>query len=508
MSLINECLERILSARYGKDVRQAIHDSIQEIDSVARTAKDSATSASQTAIAQAGMAVSASQTAIQKAEESLAASEQAKTYAENAAAVTGVEIATKDRAGLVKGGDNYIAEDGTLTLTMETTEKILQNSHTGGIKVEEIGGKSEQNGVPTPNTSVEIKKVVLTGAKSIGGNNLFNDIGWFKENDFAAQRDGSWLGTSLSKVCFKNTFKKSGSMYLSITARAEEAEFPVNLKIHYTDGTTENALGLPLMSDFMEIKSVTDPVKTVDYIEWTYDTAGEFYVKGVMFSFIDCDYEPYKGMSITFSNPITLNGIDDAQDFIVRKDGTIGTDRELKEYVFDGSDDESWKASSTRGVFYLSLADARVRASTQNYALCDAYIYDGSTNAGMEDMTFKIGTTTASPTRSLINIKNLSCETLEQFKAQLQSNPITVCYPLEGAVFEPLPTADQIALNSLLSFDGTTYLYFDSEIEPTSLVEYGTSHVGALTLETWNKAENNRIRTEELATALQMMNQG
>lgn len=43
MSKIQTFLQNILSARYGKDVRQSIHDAIEEIDSVADTAKDSAT---------------------------------------------------------------------------------------------------------------------------------------------------------------------------------------------------------------------------------------------------------------------------------------------------------------------------------------------------------------------------------------------------------------------------------------------------------------------------------
>lgn len=45
MSKIQTFLQNILSARYGKDVRQSIHDAIEEIDKVADTAKDSATNA-------------------------------------------------------------------------------------------------------------------------------------------------------------------------------------------------------------------------------------------------------------------------------------------------------------------------------------------------------------------------------------------------------------------------------------------------------------------------------
>lgn len=145
MASITENLKQILSARYGRDVRQSIHDSIKEIDGIARTAQNSATSSAQTASAKASEALTASQEAVQKAQEALESAEQAKVYADNAEAVTGVKIATKDRAGLIKGGNNHIAEDGTLMLITETTSTTLPNSHAGRLKIDEIGGVTEQD---------------------------------------------------------------------------------------------------------------------------------------------------------------------------------------------------------------------------------------------------------------------------------------------------------------------------------------------------------------------------
>ena len=74
---------------------------------------------------------------------------------------------------------------------------------------------------------------------------------------------------------------------------------------------------------------------------------------------------------------------------------------------------------------------------------------------------------------------------------------------------EVLPTADQIALNSLLTFDGVTYLSIESELEPQFTLEYGTSKVGGYTLKSLNTAEANTARlnaietlTSNLATAI------
>lgn len=81
----------------------------------------------------------------ESADRAYSEAERAKTYADNAEAVTGVQIATKDRAGLIKGGNNHIAEDGTLMLITTTTSTTQPNSYAGREMVLEIGGaESEQ----------------------------------------------------------------------------------------------------------------------------------------------------------------------------------------------------------------------------------------------------------------------------------------------------------------------------------------------------------------------------
>jgi hypothetical protein len=87
---------------------------------------------------------------------------------------------------------------------------------------------------------------------------------------------------------------------------------------------------------------------------------------------------------------------------------------------------------------------------------------------------------------------------LNAFKAWLDSNEVYIEYNLKTPIVEELPTADQIALNSLLSFDTVTYISTDSELVPVIDVEYGTSKVGAYTLEAWNEKENLKIRIADL----------
>jgi len=545
--------------------------------------------------------------------------EKAKQYYENTAAVADVHIATQDRAGLVKGGDNYIAEDGTLTLTRQTTNTTLEHSHNGGIKVIEIGGKTEQKQYSgknlysggdqsfTKSVDVILEKELPPGTYTVSAFVTSNDtdhtyclVGFM---DGAA--DGN-LNTTLnrdirnsktvttvnpvSKIRFNASIGLSDSTGdtatwkdIQIEAGSEmtdyepfvgnkqspSPEYPQEMESvvlkgaksvgeqlldinDYELGSYSNSDGRPISSSgaYRFNKAVK-----VDYGETIYLLKGmisywysgeednltlvlydagsglvktvpkdvtyvKFRIFGADFETFDpedymvskseiTEWKPYQEKSIVFSQPITLNGIGDAQDLIVRKDGEIGTNRELKEDVFDGSDDEEWfRVSSTYSIYALVLKDVKMNVFTQNKALCDRYIYDPKTNSNMIDGTFKVGTTTSGE-RGYIYICDTSFATVEEFVAQLKEKPINVAYPLAEPTFEPLPTADQIALNSLLSFDGVTHLFFDSEIQPTSLVKYGTSEVGALTLEAWNKAENSRIEVEEmkklqtaLATAL------
>ena len=99
----------------------------------------------------------------ESADRAYSEAERAKTYADNAEAVTGVQIATKERAGLIKGGNNHIAEDGTLMLITETTSTTQPNSHAGRENILEIGGVTEQDSTAGKN----LAKSTFIGATNL-----------------------------------------------------------------------------------------------------------------------------------------------------------------------------------------------------------------------------------------------------------------------------------------------------------------------------------------------------
>ena len=92
---------------------------------------------------------------------------------------------------------------------------------------------------------------------------------------------------------------------------------------------------------------------------------------------------------------------------------------------------------------------------------------------------------------------------LPSAKLWLANNPITVQYKLATPTIEILDTESQIALNSLETFNGVTYIEVDSMVKPKAIKsEFGTSKVGAYTLKALNIAETNAVRLSKLSDAL------
>lgn len=210
------------------------------------------------------------------------------------------------------------------------------------------------------------------------------------------------------------------------------------------------------------------------------------------------EWEPYNGSEITLSSPIELCRIGDVQDVIDVENGVVR--KKIKKVVFDGSEDEGW-INNTIGEFVrfqISVNATPLKKRTK--CLCDKAFFVSSGNAVnmcfIYDSSFYIAV-------------EQTITTLGDFKNWLAGNPMTVIYELATEEVTDLPTADRIALNSLDTYNGITYLEFDSEIEPTFKCEYGTSKVGGYTLEgllTGRNAEllqqSNADRITALETAL------
>lgn len=90
-----------------------------------------------------------------------------------------------------------------------------------------------------------------------------------------------------------------------------------------------------------------------------------------------------------------------------------------------------------------------------------------------------------------------------EFKAGLENNPIIVIYKLATPIIETLDTASQIALNSLETFDGVTYVEFDTRVQPLEFeTEVGLTNETARLLKNELRNDTLEVKYNELAVAI------
>ena len=139
MSIIQD-LEQILSARYGRDVRQAIHDSIEEGYNIAVQAEGKATTAQDSASASASASAQSSASALQSAQ-------LAEQYKNEAFSGT-------------PAGYEALVEKVNSIYKETASDYAIVGSSEGSALAHTIYGMSKQDGVPTPDSPVEIQSAV------------------------------------------------------------------------------------------------------------------------------------------------------------------------------------------------------------------------------------------------------------------------------------------------------------------------------------------------------------
>ncbi len=204
------------------------------------------------------------------------------------------------------------------------------------------------------------------------------------------------------------------------------------------------------------------------------------------------DYEVWTEVTEHIYLDEPLRKVGTVADRIVQQNGIWGVERKIGEFVYDGSSDENWYVnSSIANIFYTTLETGRLANSE---VLCSHYNYVTSVWADF-DYGLKA--------QNYISIKNIDVSTSEEFKALLSAEPITVDYILATPTFTPLDTASQKALNNLKTFDGVTYIDFDTTIQPSAFeVKYGSSDVGAGVLENEDRIKNIEIGLSDIPIPL------
>lgn len=240
MSNIQTFLEKIISARYGKDVRQSIHDAIEEIDKVADTAQGSATEAAEIAV--------------KSASDAEQYRNEAKQYRDEAVAVAGVEFATTEKAGLVK-------PDGT-TITVDPDGTIHSVGSAGTIDYEELENKPSINNV------------------ELSGNKTLEELGIASKEE-------------LDKTVFKvDTIIEKADLGIKETAIGEEIHLTDSADgkaVEYAlygkatqDGTPspENPVDIEVAGESYNLLENTATSKTVNNVSYVINADGSITVNG------------------------------------------------------------------------------------------------------------------------------------------------------------------------------------------------------------------------------------
>lgn len=323
------------------------------------------------------------------------------------------------------------------------------------------GGKAS----PSPEYPQELESVGESGSigVTVAGKNLFNDLAWFKQYGGTEQSDGSWFNVYANTTCFTNTARKSGSMYLTVIAKATANDsVKMYLQAFYTDGSRDNSITILDTNGFKTVTAQTNPEKTVDYIKWTYGDGGDWYVKGVMISFVDNEYEPYKGQTLTAATPGGLHGIGDVADEIDFARGVRIQNTRKK--VFNGT--ENWNAQAsgdTHTAFWTDISGAGYARNTQKN-LCSHFSYDF--NAGMAAATgFR-----ADAHYIMLSVPNTIASTSAQMKAfalaQYEAGtPVTAAYQLATPIETPLTAEELASFAALHSNKPNTTVFNDGGAE-------------------------------------------
>ena len=193
----------------------------------------------------------------------------------------------------------------------------------------------------------------------------------------------------------------------------------------------------------------------------------------------DNTYEPYT----EHVEYIYIDELLRAGDRIVRKDGVVGVDGYSYEYGAWETISSCEKTSNGKGYRIEAKLPFTALSNTAETTKCtharwtsDWSVVNGYTISSTRDNVFII-----------IPTDKLSDGTKADAKSWLIDNGVKLQYLLATPTFTPLDTESQKAINRLKTFDTVTYIEVDSKIQPSGISgEYGTSQVGALSIENEN----------------------
>ena len=244
-------------------------------------------------------------------------------------------------------------------------------------------------------------------------------------------------------------------------------------RLGYADGTFGSMNGLEMTA------TIEKEVSTINfYLGAPYTGNLESRIEGLMIRPVGTDdtYEPYKKSRKYIPISAPLRGIGEVTDVASLSECKV--DRKFVKAVFDGSADENWSLKTIGCELYLNNTNS-------GNALCTHYKKNNGVSWGdLQGNEFNIIGT-------VLRIKdNTHQSTLDEWKAHLQSNPITVIYELAE------PTTETIEYVDIDTFEGVTHIRVSDDADME--VEYPTSKVAGIASIGWSKGRRAEYDLEQL----------
>ena len=450
MASVKQYLSKILSARFGKDVREAIHDSIYAMNEQLENAEAFISDKSDIAATSASIAVASETNA--KESENLA-----KEYKDKAFTYT------------PEGYEELVDEVWSSGIKTSTKSPLL-NTKPGGLRFNSIGGKSEQNVEPTPANPVPILNAfdcveMVQGFYSVSDGLYRSDASRICSKNFISCKEGDVIKvtTDINRSYYITQYSDSGYVSSQSATNVGTAIFTI------PNGITKFALRI-------------ENVNAADNL--TPSTVGKiaFRINNKYVALVKTSDGNGKEAVATILLDAPLCGIGDAKDEIVNKNGVWGVVRRFETVILDGSEYWNSNGTSTSGVYRFYTTDLQIKAPSTSgdvaNVLCNRHPRISAT-----DTWNKMNGISVSPSGPLyIYYDWINYDDVSVWKEELEERPLTVTYEMATPTFEELPLEDQIALNSFETFNGATTILFDSYVKPSFEVAYGTSENGAKTL--------------------------
>lgn len=330
---------------------------------------------------------------------------------------------------------------------------------------------------PNPNYPQEIKKTVVTGVKTHGKNFLKNTA-VSTDSRFTVNDDGT--------VTINGTFSEDTALQFKSTLTPDVNGKFFNV-IPLSGSYTGNVDHIAYDTAFAGGTNV--PIGTAMKL---HDPIDYSLFRIIIFSGAVCNnlvvgfmvateehvntYEPYTESSYTFSEPIDLYGTNDVQDVI-----TVGdVDRKYEKIVVDSEQtivNSALYEKSFMVAYNIKLFDIGTYIGRTLNAMSTAFRLSNSMN--YEPNTFRYATAGHADWSGYSRVMlyfPLEYNTTELVREYLAENPVEIIVEIPNITTKPLPIADQIGLNSLLTYNDVTYVEFDCDgPQPTFKGEYPTS---------------------------------